>query len=258
MNRFRAPLLLTVVALALAGLATCASCVHQPTSPQSEAESPDKDNVALAVEIGLSAGTAAAMAAQWQAVEQQDAGGCVAASVAIGGIGLSQQIWRQANSSLPGAQIALGSITVDASPCLPLGLPAIEWDASASALVKQAAETTSMALQLAERSICTAQPDTQQCLGLSVAAEVGRSFGVIYGATAEALNNESIAQDGLVVVDLGLLQLPIGGGRDDDDDNDSAWLDEPPLRRQMRWSTARQGDQLRSPSPSWRTCGSWS
>jgi hypothetical protein len=185
----------------------CTSCGPKGGLP---ASSPSVD---LGIELGFSTASFAAGAAQVAAIEGEDADGCLAAVVVLATIEAGHSAWSAASR---GRELA--DLVVEAGPCLALGAVAPEWDAVADLAIRQAAETTTIALRIAQHHICVDDPNGTRCAGVTTAADVSDAVAKVYGLVAAELQSEAAAPDGRVVIELHQLgEWPVNGVADDDD-----------------------------------------
>ncbi|MCK6527666.1 hypothetical protein L6R50_08915 [Myxococcota bacterium] len=165
-------------------------CASSTPAPAPSVGSPDSGEVEGAFNIAALAATVA----QTAALADASAEGCLAASIAYGGIQLAHTVYHGVASG--GGALVLA---VDASACLPLGLPAV------SAPPPEVDSGIRLVLQIVGDAVGLLGTVVTDDDAKAVLARVGEVLALVpdaYSATVEALRDEASQPDGKVTIIL--------------------------------------------------------
>ncbi len=172
----------------------------------------DPELAEIAVELSFVGASVAVTALQADAVETGDLELCVSSSVAAAALETSYSLWIEAGAEAtsPDGTLQLSSVTVDLSPCLELGLPAVPDELVVDPGLLAVLEV------VGDSVAAGAVPCADDCDTLDLVVPVLQATTTLMAATLAAISEEGLDPDGVVVVPLPAILLPA----DDDDSGD--------------------------------------
>lgn len=206
-----AALVLMLAAAALGATTACAPKGGVASSGGGEGPTVDRSaETELTIELAFQGAKLSTAFAQDMAIDNEDGPGCLVLACSRGAIDTAHSAWRGAlDLQADEYELKLPPTTIDATACVPLGIPAPDIDVDVDRQVRRVAGALEAGMTAVATTMCgTPEFEPERCAQLTAAAGALRAGSLIYAEVVAELQLEGEQGDGLVVVDLPPIPIP--------------------------------------------------